>query len=172
MMSRGLRKFVLTAHITFAVSWLGTVAGFLAFAIAGLTQDAQIVRSASLAMDLITRFVILPLSFAPLITGPILSLGTPWGLFRHYWIIVKLIITVLSTLILLIHLQPLSYLSRAAFEGTMSNADRGLQVQMVVASAAALIALLVANFLAVYKPRGMTPYGWRKQYSERIQSTE
>ena len=170
-MSRSLRKFVLTAHITFAVSWLGTVAGFLAFAIVGLTnQEAQIVRSAYLAMDLITRFVILPLSFAPPITGPILSLGTPWGLFRHYWIIAKLIITVLSTVILLIHLQPIYYLSSAALEGTLSNADRGLQIQMVVASAAALIALLVANFLAVYKPKGMTPYGWRKQYEERTLS--
>jgi ABC-type uncharacterized transport system permease subunit len=79
-MTRGLRKFVLTAHITFAVSWLGAVAGFLALAIAGLTsQDAQTVRAAYLAMELITRFVIVPLSFAPLITGPILSLGTPWA---------------------------------------------------------------------------------------------
>src|SRR5262245_19551816 len=110
-MKRGLRKFVLTAHITFAVGWLGAVAGFLLLAIVGLkSQDMQIVRSVYLAMDLITQFVIVPLSFAPLITGPILSLGTPWGLFRHYWTIVKLVITVLSTLILLIHLQPIRYL--------------------------------------------------------------
>ena len=166
-MTRGLRKFVLSAHITFAVSWLGAVAGFLALAIAGLTSpDTQIVRSAYLAMELITRFVIVPLSFAPLITGPILSLGTPWGLFRHYWILVKLVITLLSTLILLVHIQPINYLAAAAANGTLSTADSGLQVQMVVASALALIALLVTNFLAVYKPKGMTPYGWRKQYEE------
>lgn len=80
-----LRKFVLTAHITFAVGWLGAVATFLALAIAGLTsQDAQTVRAAYLTMELIARFVIVPLSFAPLLTGPVLSLGTPWGLFRHY----------------------------------------------------------------------------------------
>src|SRR5688572_4225658 len=128
-MSRGLRKFVLTAHITFAVSWLGTVAGFLAFAIVGLTnQDDQIVRSAYLAMDLITRFVILPLSFAPLLTGPILSLGTPWGLFRHYWILAKLFITILSTFILLIHMQPISHLSHLAMDGTLAGADPSLQI--------------------------------------------
>ena len=167
-LTRGLRKFVLTLHITFAVSWIGTVAGFLALAIVGLkSQDSQTVRAAYFAMELITRFVIVPLSFAPLITGPILSLGTPWGLFRHYWILAKLLITILSALILLVHIRPISYLSVEAAKGTLSSADLGLQVQMMVASAAALMALLVANILAVYKPKGMTPYGWRKQYEER-----
>jgi len=168
-LTRGLRKFVLTAHITFAVGWLGAVAGFLALAVAGLTsQDAQTVRSAYLAMELIARFVIVPLSFAPLLTGPVLSLGTPWGLFRHYWIVVKLLITILSTIILLVHRQPISLLAGAAAETTLFSADlHRLQVQMVVASGAALLALLVATTLAVYKPRGMTPYGWRKQYEEQ-----
>ncbi len=168
-MTPALRKFVRTAHITFTVGWLGAVAAFLALAIVGLTNpDAQMVRASYLAMDLITRFTIVPLSLAPLLlTGPILSLGTPWGLFRHYWIIVKLVINILSTLILLVHLQPISYMSRVAAEGTLSSADRGMQIQLVVAAGAGLLALLVSTGLAVYKPRGMTPYGWRKQYEER-----
>jgi hypothetical protein len=164
-----LRKLVRTAHVTFTVGWLGAVAGFLALAIAGLTsQDTQLVRSAYLAMDLIARFVIVPLSIAPLlVTGPLLSWATPWGLFRHYWILIKLVINVLSTIILLIHLQPIGYLARAASEGTLSHADRNLQIQMVIASAAGLLGLLVATGMAVFKPRGMTAYGWRKQYEER-----
>ena len=164
----GLRKLALTAHITFAVGWLGAVAGFLALAMAGLTsQDEQTVCSSYLAMNLIARFVIVPLSFAPLVTGPILSLGTPWGLFRHYWILAKLLITVLSTLIMQLHMQPINLLAEAAVKTTtFSPGLREMQVQMVVASAAALVALIVETMLAVYKPRGMTPYGWRKQYEE------
>ena len=164
-----LRKLVLTAHIIFTVGWLGSVAAFMALAIVGLTsQDVQTVRAAYPAMGLITRFVIVPLSFAPLlITGPLLSLGTPWGLFRHYWILAKLLINILSTIILLIHIQPIQYLSNATAEGKLSSADQGLQLQMTVAAGAALIALIVATALAAYKPRGMTPYGWRKQYQER-----
>ena len=170
-MNRGLRKFVLTVHITFAVSWLGSVASFFALAVVGVnSRDAQTVRSTYLAMDLITRFVIFPLSFAPLITGPILSICTPWGLFRHYWIIAKLTITILSTLILLVHIRPISYLSVQATQGTLSNADHQVQIQMIVASGTALVALIVATGLGVYKPKGMTPYGWRKQYEERILS--
>ena len=125
------------------------------------------VRAVYIAMGLTARFVIVPLSFAPLLlTGPILSLGTPWGLVRHYWILAKLLINILSTAILLVHVQPINYLWRAASEGTLSSADRGVQVQLVVAAAAGLLALLVATALAVYKPRGMTQYGWRKQYEE------
>jgi hypothetical protein len=173
-MRPGLRKFVRTAHITFTVGWLGAVAGFLALAIAGLTsQDVQIVHSVYPAMELIARFVIVPLSFAPLLlTGPILSLGTPWGLFRHYWIIVKLVITILCTVIMQLHIQPISHLARVAANGTLSSADHSLQLQMVVASVAALLALLMATGLSVYKPRGMTIYGWRKQYEEHAVSPD
>lgn len=173
-LTSSLRKLVRTAHVIVTVGWLGAVASFFVLSIVGLTgQDVQVVRAVYIAMGLITWYIILPLSFIPLlITGPLLSLGTPWGLFRHYWILAKLLINVLSTLILLVHLQPISYLSRIATEGTLSSANDPVQIQMVVASGAALVALLVATGLAVYKPRGMTAYGWRKQYEERIQSPD
>lgn len=173
-MRSNVRKFVRSVHVIVTVGWLGAVAGFLVLAIAGLTsQDMQLVRASYLAMDLITRFVIVPLSLIPLfVTGPILSLGTPWGLFRHYWIVVKLIINILSTIILLIHMQPISYMARVAADGSLSSADRPMQIQLVVASGAGLVALLVATGLAVFKPRGMTAYGWRKQFVERNESKD
>lgn len=169
-----LRKFVRTVHVTVTVGWLGAVACFLALAVAGLnTQDIQLISASYVAMDLITRFVIVPLSVVPLLlTGPLLSLGTPWGLFRHYWIIVKLVISFLSTAILLIHLRPIRYMARVAAAGTLSIADRGVQIQLVVAAGAGLLALIIATVLAVYKPRGMTSYGWRKQYQPQADSND
>lgn len=168
IMNPNLRRFVRAAHITVTVGWLGAVASFLVLAVTGLTStDTQLVRAAYLAMNLLTRYLILPLSLVPLfVTGPLLSLGTPWGLFRHYWIVVKLVINILSTLILLVHLQPIDYLAQVAAERALSSADRGVQIQLVVAAAAGLLALLVETALAVYKPRGLTPYGWRKKNEE------
>jgi hypothetical protein len=173
-MKSGLRKFVRTVHVTATVGWLGAVAGFLALALVGLTsRDLQVVSAVYISMDLITRFVIVPLSLVPLVlTGPALSLGTPWGLFRHYWIILKLLINILSTLILLMHTRPISELAKLAAAGTLSHADRSLQIQMVVAAGAGLVALLGATALAVYKPRGMTAYGWRKQYQVSLESKD
>lgn len=81
-----LRKFVLTAHLTSSVGWLGAIAAFLALAVAGLTsQDEQTVRAAYLAMELTAWFVTVPLALASLLSGLIQALGTPWGMFRHYW---------------------------------------------------------------------------------------
>ncbi len=167
-MTRGLRKFVLTAHVTFTIGWLGAVVCFLALATDGLTsQNAPRVSAAYIAMELIARYVIVPLSFAPLVTGPVLSLGTPWGLFRHYWILTKLVITILSAIIMQVHMQPITQLADVAANAMVFSAElHKMQIQMVIASSAALVALLVATTLAVYKPRGMTSYGWRKQYEE------
>jgi hypothetical protein len=90
-MTPRLRKLLLTAHITFSVGWFGAVAAFLALAITGLTsRDAQMVRTAYAAMELTARFVIVPLAFASLLSGIVQSLGTPWGLFRHYWVLAKM----------------------------------------------------------------------------------
>src|SRR5712691_12989746 len=67
-MTPSLRKFALTAHVTSSVGLLGSIAAFLALAVAGLTSEgAQVVRAAYLAMDLTTRFVIVPLAFASLL---------------------------------------------------------------------------------------------------------
>ena len=92
-MAPGLRKLALTAHIASSVGWLGAIAGFLALAITGLTTtDALTVRVAYLAMDWIGWYVLVPLSFASLLTGLVLSLGTEWGLVRHYWVIATVLI--------------------------------------------------------------------------------
>jgi hypothetical protein len=168
-MTPRLRKFALTAHVTSSVGWLGAVAGFLALAVTGLTsQDVQMVRATFLVMELIGWFVLVPLSLASLLTGLVQSLGTKWGLFRHYWILFKLLITVVSTIILLSYMETLGYLAGVAAVTTLSTADlHGLAGSPVIHSGAALLALLVTTTLSVYKPRGMTRYGRRKQHKQR-----
>ena len=114
-MAPWLRKLLLTAHVTFSVGWLGSIVPYLALAIAGLTsQDPHIIRAAYLSMGLIASFVIVPLSLAALLTGLVQSVATPWGLFRHWWIIVKFILTSAGTAILLNHLPTITRMSRMA----------------------------------------------------------
>ena len=162
-----LRKFALTAHVTSSVGWLGAVVVFLALAVVGLTsQDAQTVRGAYLVMEPAAWFVLVPLAFASLLTGIVQSLGTMWGLFRHYWVLFKLLITVFATIVLLIYMQTFSFMAGVAAD---SSADLGAvrNASPTLHAALALLVLLVATVLAVYKPRGMTRYGWRKQQKER-----
>ena len=164
-MTPGWRKLALTAHVTSSVGWLGAVTGFLALAIVGFTsRDSVVVRAVYPAMAVTGWYVIVPFSFASLVTGLIQSLGTTWGLFRHYWVVAKLLIAILATLVLLIHMRPISYAARVAAEKALAADDlRMLRIQLVVDAGAALFVLLVATTLSIYKPRGLTRYGWRKQ---------
>ena len=168
-----LRKFALTAHVVSSVGWLGAVAVFLALSIAGLTsQEAQTVRAAYLAMESIGWFVLVPLSFASLMTGLVQSLGTKWGLLRHYWVLVKLVINLVATVVLLLYMQTLSHFAGIAAETPSSGVNLGeLQdASPVLHAGAALLLLLVAATLSVYKPRGLTRYGRRKQHEQRLVS--
>ena len=166
-----LRKFTLTAHVISSVGWLGAVGVFFALAVVGLTsQDAQTVRGAYLAIGSTTWLVLVPLAFASLITGTIQSLGTQWGLFRHYWVLIKFIITVFATYILWGYTSTLTGLAdAAAAQAALGNDDLGMlrSPSVMVHSGIALFLLLVTTALSVYKPRGMTRYGQRKQRAER-----
>jgi len=164
-MTPRLRKLVLTAHVTLSVGWLGAVAAFLALAVSGLVgRDAQLVRADYLAMDLIGWYVIVPCSLAALFVGLVQSLGTEWGLFRHYWVLVKFVLTVAATGLLLLHMQLVSYLSSVAANTALSGGDlRDLRLQLVGDAGAALLVLLAATALSIYKPRGMTRRGRRAQ---------
>jgi hypothetical protein len=114
--------------------------------------------------------VLVPLSLASLLTGLVQSLGTKWGLFRHYWVLVKLVINVVATIILLLYMQTLESLARMSRETTLSDGVlSGLRdPSPVLHAGAALLLLAVATTLAVYKPPGMTRYGQRKQLEQRI----
>src|SRR5882757_5685695 len=155
-MTPRLRKLALTAHITFSVGWFGAVAAFLALAIAGLTnRDAQVVRGAYTAMELTARFVIVPLAIASLLSGIVQSLGTPWGLFRHYWVLAKLLLTAFATVVLLAKMPLIGYAARRAVQTTSSSVDlHAAGAQLLVHAIGGLLVLLVITALSVYKPFG------------------
>jgi hypothetical protein len=160
-MTPGLRKFVLTAHVVSSVGWLGAVVAYLALAVAALiNQDVQTVRAAWIAMELTGWFVIVPLALASLLIGLVNALGTPWGLFRHYWVLFKLLLTGFATIILLRHMPTVSYFAGVAAE---TDSVFGLRGELIHAGGGLLV-LLVTATLSVYRPRGMTRYGWRKQH--------
>ena len=162
-----LRKLVLTAHVTSTLGWLGAVVAYLAVAVVGLTSpEAQTVRAVWLAMDVIGWFVIVPLALASLLIGLVQSLGTPWGLFRHYWVLVKFVLTTFATIVLLLHMPTVSYFAGLAAGTDGANLLDGLRAGLpgeLVHGGGGLLVLIVATTLSVYRPRGVTSYGWRKR---------
>ena len=69
---------------------------------------------------------------------------------------------VLALVVLLVHMQPISVVAGVAAEMALAAGDlRGIRIQLVANAGAALLVLLAATTLSVYKPRGLTPYGER-----------
>jgi hypothetical protein len=160
-MTPGLRKLALTAHVACSVGWLGAVIVFVVLAVVGLTsEDAQTVRSAYLVMEPAGWFVLVPLALASLLTGLVQAVGTTWGLFRHYWVLFKLLINVFATIVLLMYMQTLGSLANVA-ANPRADLDVVRSPSPLLHAGAALVLLLTATVLAVYKPRGLTPYGRR-----------
>lgn len=165
-MTPGLRKLALTMHVASSVGWIGAVVAYLALVAATQTsQDAQTVRAAWIAMELTGWYAIVPLALASLLTGLVMALGTPWGLFRHYWVLFKLLLTLTATVVLLLNMQTVSSLAGAA--AAMDSADLGGLPAQFAHPGIGLLVLLLIMILSVYKPRGVTPYGWRKQQEQR-----
>src|SRR5918998_1863769 len=170
-MTPRLRKLALAAHITLAVGWIGAVACYIALDVVAVTsKDAQTLRAVYLAMGLIVRYVIVPLALASLLTGLVMSLGTKWGLFRHYWVLISLLLTIIATVVLLVETQTISYFAEVAADPTTSTEDLRALGSTLVHSVGGTVVLLVILVLNMYKPRGMTRYGWRKQNEQRKSS--
>jgi hypothetical protein len=159
-----LRKLALTAHVATSVGWLGAAAVFLALGIVGLSSsDMAVVRAVYLAMDATGWPVLVPLALASLLTGLVQGLGTKWGLFRHYWVVVKLIMTVLAAVVVLLYTETLAYqadLARRVGDGDI-GALRG--AGPVLHSGVGMVLLGTAVVLSVFKPSGLTAYGRRKR---------
>lgn len=162
-MTPWLRKLTLAVHLTVSVGWIGAVSAYAAFDVSVLGgEDPQTLRTAYLAMDRIVRYVIVPLAFASLITGIAVSVGTKWGLFRHYWVVISLLLTTLAAVVLLREVGIIGLYADIAADPRTSAEDLKALPSTSLHSIGGIVILFVVLVLNVYKPRGVTRYGRRK----------
>jgi len=153
--------------ITSSLGWVGAALAFLAFAAIGFTSDDPVkVRGASLLMAPAAWFVLVPLAHASLLSGIVLSLGTTWGLFRYYWVVLKLGITVFATVILLIYMGTFRQMAGVAADPVVDLAAVR-NVSPIVHAILALVLLVTATMLGIYKPCGMTAFGEHRLEEQR-----
>lgn len=163
-----LRRFALAVHLTCSVGWIGAVVAYLALDLTvAIGDDAAMVRGAWRAMNLVASSVIVPLALASLVTGLLMALGTKWGLFRHWWVIISLVLTTGATLVLLSEARVIDRAAAMAADPVTSDQLLLAMPPTLVHSLGGLAVLLVVQVLNVYKPHGVTRYGWRKLQEER-----
>lgn len=160
----GLRKLLLSVHLTLSVGWIGAVLVYLCFGITAVrSDDVRTVRAAWIAMDLSGWYVIVPLAVASLVTGLVMALTTKWGLFRYYWVLISFGLTVFAVVVLVLHMPSVTVMADEAqvAEGARLEALGG----DLLHPSTGLALLLFVQVLNLYKPPGLTRYGWRKQRS-------
>ena len=156
-----LRRAVLTAHVVSAVGWIGAVTAYLVLALAAETSESvETVRAAFIAMELL-YFALVPLAAVALLTGLAQALGTNWGLFRHYWVVAKFVLTVVAFTVMVLNLDTVSeHADHVAHASAGALPGAGHDLQHAVGG---LVILLAAAMLGLYKPRGLTRRGRRKR---------
>ena len=164
-----VRKALLTAHVLASVGWFGAAIAFLSVAFTcRFGVDPEVIRSGLLLMPLIVDRVLVPLALAAVATGVVESLTTHWGLFRHYWVLGKLALTLFATTILFTWTRTADAIGSAARSASFdAEALRALAESPVLHSVGAVIVLAGITVLAVYKPKGLTRYGWTKLQEPR-----
>ncbi|MFE9842064.1 hypothetical protein [Streptomyces goshikiensis] len=170
-MAPRLRKAALTVHVATSVRWLGAVLVFLVLALIGLTApNEQAARGTYLVMEPAAWYVLVPLALASLLSGIVQSLGTHWGLVRHHWVLVKLVLTAAATGVLLMYMETFRVMAEAAGDSSVGIAQVR-NFSPVLHAALALLVLGLVLVLAVFKPRGVTRYGARRQGERRVRVT-
>ena len=162
MLSARTRKFALSVHLTVSVGWIGAVLAYLGLGLTAVrSDDTQLIRAMWSAMELVGWYVIVPLAVASLVTGLVMALGTKWGLFRHYWVVISFGLTVFAVAVLLLHMPTVSSTAEHAqsVEGSALKALGGDLEHPGIG----LVILLVVQVLNLYKPSGLTRHGWRKK---------
>jgi hypothetical protein len=160
------RKLLLSVHVSVSVGWTGAVLAYLALVISAWTGQAdQVLRATWIALEVIGWYVIVPLALAALITGIGIALATPWGLFRHYWVVVSLLLTVVATAVLLLHMPTVTLFAGIAADPAAVDVRDVLHTALrgeLLHAGVGLLVLLGITGLNVHKPRGLTPHGHRR----------
>lgn len=145
-----LRKVMLTLHLVTALGLIGIASVLSALGAAGWSgADPETIYP---AMSLVARAVLTPLIVLALVVGITQALIAGYGLTRHWWVTTKLVI--LSALVLVEVAVVLPGLGRAADAATTAGQEvtTAQQITATLAPATAMILMLVAASLGVFKP--------------------
>ena len=171
------RKAILAAHVLVGVGWFGIVAAKLVLEIVAVTTgDRDVARAGYVYMAALDRAVFPPAALATLITGIVLSVGTAWGLFRHWWIVVKLVLTVGVVVTGVVFVgawteEAVAATARPAVDA-VTNADLGSASLWLIGAAVAHVLMLgAATVISALKPWGQIRSGRRQIVRLTIQDS-
>jgi len=156
-------------HLIIGIGWMGVDIALLVLLVtARTTDDAVRVASGFNAIRMIVPIAVPPLSLGVLATGLILGVGTRWGLIRYWWVLVKLLLSLIMTILVFVSLVPaVNRIAVLATTTTSADAVRAtlgaLPTQLMFPPIVSFLMLGVAAVLSIFKPWNHTP--WQRERS-------
>jgi hypothetical protein len=157
-LTRPVRRALLVVHVVVSAGWLGLALALLSLGVAGAAGGSPALdRAAYRAMALLGHWPLGAVALLSLVTGLVLSLGTPWGLARHRWVVTKFWLTLATTALTLFVLP-------GTLDDAAAEAAAGGQVaaaHLLVPPSVSLSAYVFMTAVSVLKPWGPTRRGRR-----------
>jgi hypothetical protein len=88
-------------------------------------------------------------------------------LFRHWWVVISLALTLVALAVLLVEMGVVDEMAAVAADPNTAGSTLAALPGTLPHSVGGVVVLLVVHWLNVFKPRGLTRYGWRKEREER-----
>lgn len=157
-LSQPVRGLLLTLHVISSATWSGAAVATLTLALAATHSTPLAPEQCYLAIKLLDDWVVVPAAFTAMSTGVVLALRTEWGLFAHWWVTIKFVITVIVITLSLATLN--SWVAKALAESTAGDAASGdgLAAGVVAGTLLNLLGFVGMVWLSETKPRGRTPW--------------
>lgn len=151
-----LRQVLVFLHVTSSLGWTGAGAANVVLAVTGATtSSAEVRRVAYGLIDRIDVALVIPLAFTTLVGGVLVSVATPWGLVRHWWVLVKLVLTVAVIIFSTFGIGVWVYQSIDASAG---GGESPVAIRLVQGAGANIVAFVFMSFVSFVKPWGATPW--------------
>lgn len=163
-MTSPVRKSVMVLHTVAGIGWMGVDIALLALLItARTTDDPALVVSGFNAIGIVVPVAVPPLSLLILLTGILQGLGTPWGLVRYWWVLVKLVLSLVMTVLVFLSLLPgireMTVLADTTMSADALRASLGsLPNTLMFPPIVSFLMLGTAAILSIFKPWGRTPW--------------
>lgn len=160
---RSARQWLLLTHVVLSVGWLGAGAGNLVIAVTAATTTSPVTRQVCYELINVLDFaLVIPLAFGSLASGVLISLATKWGLTRHWWVLIKLVLTL--AVIIFSTFGVGVWVEQSIAATAITDAVNPAATPLVAGASANIGAFLFMTWLSIVKPWPRTPWTRRRAF--------
>jgi hypothetical protein len=154
---KAARQWLLFVHVVVSVGWMGAGAANVVLAVtAAMSSTGETRRVCYQLINRLDFALVIPLAFGTLASGLLISLATKWGLFRYWWVLVKLILT--SAVIIFSTFGVGVWVEESIAATTVGTATSPVATTLIAGAAANIICFLFMTWVSIAKPWPKTPW--------------